>query len=113
MPTLTLYGIANCDACRKARRTLESQGRALRFHDLRTEGPDRLLIERMESSLGWENLLNRRSAAWRTLPESARTPLDRARALELMSEHPTLIKRPVVEDAGKFFLGLAAFLSAP
>jgi len=113
MATLTLYGIANCDACRKARRTLESRGRTVRFHDLRTDGLDHLLLERMESGLGWEDLLNLRSATWRALPESARMPLDRARALELMLEHPTLIKRPVIEDAGKFFLGLTDLPSAP
>lgn len=113
MATLTLYGIATCDACRKARQTLESRGRASRFHDLRTDGLDPLLLERMEIGLGWENLLNRRSTTWRALPEAARAPLDRTRALALMLEHPALIKRPVIEDAGKFFLGLADFPSDP
>ncbi|MDF9391843.1 MULTISPECIES: arsenate reductase [Methylococcus] len=113
MATLTLYGIANCDACRKARRALESRGYNLRFHDLRHDGLDPLLLGCMVTDLGWDNLLNRRSTTWRLLPESIRTSLDRERALELMLAHPTLIKRPVVEDAGQFFLGLADFPSIP
>lgn len=113
MSTLVVYGIASCDACRKARQTLERQGQALRFHDFRADGLDPALLERMESALGWENLLNRRSTTWRELPEPKHTPLDRTRALELMLEHPTLIKRPVIEDAGKFHLGLSAYLPTP
>ena len=110
MTTLTLYGIANCEACRKARQALESRGCSSCFHDLRRDGLDRLLLERMVTDLGWENLLNRRSATWRALQEPIRTPLQRERALELMLKHPTLIKRPVVEHAGRFFLGLADLL---
>ncbi|QJD29844.1 arsenate reductase [Methylococcus geothermalis] len=110
---IVVYGIARCDACCKARRTLERQGLAFRFHDFRADGLDRPLLERMEIALGWDNLLNRRSTTWRELPEPDRAPLNRVRALELMLEYPTLIKRPVIESAGAFFPGLAAYLPVP
>jgi arsenate reductase len=35
---ITVYGIANCDTCRKARKWLDQAGIAHRFHDFRKDG---------------------------------------------------------------------------
>jgi arsenate reductase len=35
---LTVYGIKQCDTCRKALKWLEGQGIKHRFHDFRTDG---------------------------------------------------------------------------
>ena len=34
---LTVYGIKNCDTCRRARRYLEDRNIEFRFHDLRED----------------------------------------------------------------------------
>jgi arsenate reductase len=100
---MILYGIQNCDTVKKARQWLASRGHDCRFHDFRVDGLDAPLLERLEGSLGWENLLNRRGTSWRNLGEADRANLDRERALALMLAHPTIIKRPVLET-GKIIL---------
>jgi len=37
---LTIYGIPNCDTCRKARKWLEQNSVQHQFHDVRVDGLD-------------------------------------------------------------------------
>ena len=94
---LTVYGIKNCDTVKKALKWLDGEGVAYRFHDLRADGVQAADVKRWCDALGWESLLNRRSTTWRELPETDKEGLDEAKALGLMVQHPTLIKRPVFE----------------
>lgn len=103
--TATLYGIRSCDTVRKARKWLAQQGIAHHFHDLREDGLDSDLLAGWVSALGWETLLNRRSTSWRQLDDSDRQNLDGDRALALMLDHPTLIKRPVLMVGGRVTVG--------
>ena len=94
---LILYGIKSCDTCRAARQWLEERGVEHRFHDLRMDGLEVQMLERWSERIGWEALLNRRSLTWRKIPEADREGVTRARAIALMLEHPTVVKRPVLE----------------
>lgn len=94
---IVVYGLKNCDSCRKATKLLEAAGRPFRFHDLRADGLPRDRLARWLAKAGWEALLNRRSTTWRDLPEADKAGLDAAKAARLLEGHPTLIKRPVVE----------------
>lgn len=105
---LTLYGLRNCDTCRKARTWLDRRGLAHRFHDFRTDGLDSELLEQFERALGWEALLNRRGTTWRGLPEADRAGLDRGKALALMLAHPALVKRPLLMAGGRTLLGFSS-----
>jgi arsenate reductase len=96
---LTIYGIPNCDSCRKARKFLAARGLEFKFHDIRKDGIDIQMLERWSGKVGWESLLNRKSLTWRQVPESDRQNMNRDRAMVLMLEEPTLIKRPVLESA--------------
>lgn len=98
---LTLYGIKSCDACRAARRWLDDHGIDHTLHDLRDDGLSVQMLERWASHLDWNKLLNKRSLTWRRIPEADRDNLSQSRAIALMLEHPTLVKRPVLER-GKF-----------
>lgn len=100
-----LYGIRNCDTCKKARTWLETRGIAFRFHDFREDGLDRSVLEEMEHALGWELLLNRRSTTWRQLSDADRQDLTREKSLQLMLRFPTLIKRPVLIANNKILAG--------
>ena len=102
-----LYGIKNCDTVKKARQWLEQQGIDYRFHDFRVDGLDTALLERIEASLGWEAMLNRRGTTWRKLQEAERENLNQEKALTLMLSHPTVIKRPVLESGGKMAIGFS------
>ena len=104
---IVIYGLKNCDSCRKAVKLMEAGGAAYRFHDLRADGlpADRLAI--WLERAGWEALVNRRSTTWRGLPEAEKADLDGARAAALLARHPTLIKRPVGEAGEELLVGLA------
>jgi Spx/MgsR family transcriptional regulator len=91
----TLYGIANCDKCREARRWFDNAGADYRFHDLRSDGIDATDIRTWLEQVPTETLVNRRSRTWRELPASQRTLDDPAAVGKLLCRHPTLIKRPV------------------
>jgi len=93
---VSLYGISNCDSCRKARKWLAGKGVEHEFIDIRESGLDPNLIDRWLKSVRWEDLVNRRSQTWRKIPESQREGLDTTGNRQLMLENPTLIKRPIV-----------------
>ncbi|WP_339926954.1 ArsC family reductase [uncultured Cobetia sp.] len=92
-----LYGIKTCDTCRKARRALDDRGVPYRWHDLREDGLSASLLESWLEQTAWSSLLNKRSTSWRNLSDEQRDSLDANSARALMLEHPTLIKRPILE----------------
>ncbi len=93
---MVLYGLKNCDTCRKALKLLPDA----EFRDVREEGvPENVLKSAYASFEG--ALLNTRSTTWRRLDEA-----ERARPpLELLADHPTLMKRPLIDDNGALHLG--------
>lgn len=106
--SLTIYGIPNCDTMKKARNWLDSHGIAYRFHDYKKAGVDADVLERAVERLGWEKLLNRAGTTFRKLPEQERADLDAARAIAIMTAHPSTIKRPLVVRGETIEAGFAA-----
>lgn len=104
----TLYGIPNCDTCRHARKWLDEHIVEHEFHDIRIDGLEIQAVHRWAGHVGWETLLNTRSQTWRKIPQSEREGIDAGRALSLMFEQPTLIKRPVLEHADEILVGFSA-----
>lgn len=102
---ITLYGIPNCDTCKKARRWLEQHGVEYRFHDVRADGLSSELLQRFIERLGWEKLLNKSSTSWRQLRPEQQANLDADKAKALMLETPTLLKRPILDAAGGLLVG--------
>jgi Spx/MgsR family transcriptional regulator len=106
--TLILYGISNCDTVKKARRWLDEQGVAYRFHDVRKDGLDAARLQGWIDALGWEKLLNKAGTTFRKLPDAQKESLDTAAAKALMLDQPAMIRRPVVEDANGVSVGFSA-----
>ncbi len=95
-PPVKLYGLKTCDTCRKALKELETA----EFHDLRADGLPKDVARAAHARFG-SDLVNRRSTTWRQLSEA-----DRSRdALALLADHPTLMKRPLIDDDGTLYLG--------
>ena len=103
--TIKLYGIPNCDTVKKARKWLEARGIDYAFHDYKKEGADPQKLERWIAEKGVDVLLNRRGTTFRKLPDAQKADIDAARAVTLLQEHPSMIKRPVVEHAGGLLVG--------
>lgn len=104
---ITVYGIPNCDTCRKARRWLDDRGADYRFHDFRKDGLERATVAAWLAELGADVLVNRRGTTWRQLPEQDRARLE-TDAADLLVAHPTLIKRPVIDLGDRRQVGFAA-----
>lgn len=93
---MDLYGLKTCDTCRKALKVLPNTT----FVDVRAQGvPDEILTRALD--LFGADLLNTRSTTWRALSTD-----DRARpAAELLKDHPTLMKRPLIVSDQNMWLG--------
>ncbi|MFN3913005.1 ArsC/Spx/MgsR family protein [Hyphomonas sp.] len=99
-----LFGLKNCDTCKKALKDLEARGAAPEFVDIRAEADLAALLPRWIAAAG-DRLVNRSSTTWRGLSDE-----DKARAtgssLEgLLLGHPALIKRPVIETGSDILVG--------
>ena len=94
---IDFYGIKNCDTVKKARGWLDGLGLDYAFHDYKKSGADPAKLREWVAAQGWERILNRKGPTFRKLPDADRSDLDAAKAIRLMSEHTSAIKRPIVE----------------
>ncbi|RLJ60237.1 arsenate reductase-like glutaredoxin family protein [Litoreibacter meonggei] len=92
---MKLYGIKTCDTCRKALKALPDA----QFIDVRATPLDRAELQRFLDAFG-ADLVNTRSTTWRGMTEAERA----ADPLDQLAAHPTLMKRPVI-DNGTLYLG--------
>ncbi|MDP2902435.1 MAG: arsenate reductase [Methylovulum sp.] len=104
----TLYGIRNCDTVKKVRLWLDQNGITYRFHDFRSDGLTLGLLEDFVARSDWNILLNRNSTSWRQLGADQKADLTGQKAIELMLNTPTLIKRPILDTGDQLVIGFIA-----
>jgi len=102
---ITIYGIPNCDKCRAANKWFESHGVSYNFHDLRTDGLSAGTVKQWQKAVADDCLMNKRSQTWRKIDASEREGLSSEGNRQLMLDHPTLIKRPVVVAGSTVIVG--------
>lgn len=102
---IVVYGIKSCDTMKKARAWLDGHGVAYEFHDYKAAGIDKAALSGWAKDVGWETLLNRAGTTFRKLPDSDKEGLTEAKAIKLMLDQPSMIKRPVVAHGGKLLVG--------
>lgn len=106
---VTLYGLKNCDSCRKALKEIEADGHQVAMIDVREDGMDPGLLAGLLAKHGDDVLLNRKSTTWRELPDDEKDQ----KVYTLLTNHPALMKRPVlVADEGKSYVGWSADIRA-
>ncbi len=105
MATITLYGIKNCDTMKKARAWLDEHGVDYTFHDYKVAGIDAVHLKRWAAEAGWQTVLNRAGTTFRKLPDARKADLDERKAIALMQEQPSMIKRPVLEVGARLLVG--------
>ena len=103
----TIYGIKNCDTMKKARAWLEAHGIEHDFHDYKVAGVERAKLEAWAKIVGWEVLLNRAGTTFRKLPDNKKQNIDERKAIELMLEQSSMIKRPVLEHGKTVLVGFS------
>jgi arsenate reductase len=111
MSTATLYGIPNCDTVKKARAWLDAHGVAYTFHDFKKAGIEHAMVESWLRDVPWEVLVNRKGTTWRALPDARKAAIiDAASATALMLESSSVVKRPVLQFAGRTHVGFSTQL---
>lgn len=91
---MRVFSLKSCDTCRKALKELNAAGHTPEVIDIRSD-LTRADIQRIVAAVG-DAAVNRRSTTWRTLSDQDRalSPLD------VITAHPTVMKRPVIESDG-------------
>ena len=102
---IVVFGLSNCDSCRKALTWLRNQQIEYHFVDYRKNVLEESTLSNWIKDVGWENILNRRSSTWRDLSSEKKEGLTADGAKTLMLEFPTLIKRPIIETGGRILIG--------
>lgn len=102
---MKIYHLKTCDTCRKAIKALRTAGHEPELIDVRADGVDRATLIRFEAALGYGALVNKKSTTWRGLSEAQKSKLTRETAIALLLEHPTLMKRPVIDQNDVLTLG--------
>ncbi len=106
MQKITVYGIPNCDTTKKAISWLNKNKIAFSFHDYKQEGISRQKLEEWFDKESWETIFNKRSTTWRALPLTEQKKLkDQASAIDIMRQHNSIIKRPLIEAGSHLIVG--------
>ncbi|MCK9285743.1 MAG: arsenate reductase [Rhodocyclaceae bacterium] len=102
----TLYGIKNCDTMKKALAWCAGNGIEYTFYDYKKQGVPRERLVAWCRAIGWKTLVNTAGSTYRKLTPEQQEITTQSKAIALMVEYPSLIKRPVVETgSGQLLVG--------
>ncbi|MDB5660042.1 MAG: hypothetical protein JWS10_2657 [Cypionkella sp.] len=97
---MILYGISTCDTCKKAIKALEAAGRDVTFRDIRAEPLSEAEIDKIVMEFG-DRVVNKQSTTYRGFGEFLKASDPEAQ----IAAQPAVMKRPVIDADGKFYLG--------
>lgn len=99
---MIIYGIKNCDTIKKSLQWIKQKKVEFQFHDYKIQGITRDKLKAWTEQTSWENLVNKKGTTWRKIDETVKAATTNAeKAVDLMQENPSLIKRPIAERNGK------------
>jgi arsenate reductase (glutaredoxin) len=98
--TMILYGISTCDTCKRALKTLAAAGKDVTFRDIRAEPLSTAEIEAITHEFG-DLAVNRQSTTYRAFNDYLKASDPEAQ----IAAQPTVMKRPVINDGGRWHLG--------
>jgi arsenate reductase len=105
-PTYRIYGIKNCDSMKKAFGFFDERGIDYVFHDYKKAGVPRERLVEWCRTLGWKTLLNTKGTTWRKLTPEQQDITSQSKAVTVMLENPSVVRRPVVETPqGQILVG--------
>ncbi len=97
---MILYGISTCDTCKKAIKAIESAGRDVTFRDIRANPLSEAEIDKIVTEFG-DLAVNKQSTTYRGFSDFLKASEPEAQ----IAAQPAVMKRPVIESDGKFYLG--------
>ncbi|HCL04754.1 MAG TPA: ArsC family reductase [Chitinophagaceae bacterium] len=101
----TIYGIPNCDTVKKVLNWMKERNIHYQFHDYKTMGITAKELKSWCDQVGWETIFNKRSTTYKELlPAIQASVTNASKAIPLMIENTSIIKRPVITKADKVIL---------
>lgn len=91
-----MYGIQNCNTVKKACVWLEEHHKSFEFHNYKKEGISESILNEWIQKAGVEQLLNKRGTTWKKLDAGQKESINDQKALVIMLDNPSIIKRPVL-----------------
>jgi Spx/MgsR family transcriptional regulator len=103
---LVIYGIPNCNSVKKTREWLTTHGVDYQFHDFKKSGIDAVTLQEWLKAVPLDKLINKKGTTWRGLSAEQQAMANASEtAIELMMAHTSVIKRPVVVNSDRVFVG--------
>ncbi len=93
---------------KKAFAWLEGKGIEYTFYDYKKLGVPVEQLKAWIKQAGWEAVINTRGTTFRHLPASRQQDLNATKAVALLEEFPSAIKRPVLEHGKSLLIGFEA-----
>ena len=97
---MILYGISTCDTCKKALKAFEATGRDVTFRDIRAQPLSEAEIDKIVMEFG-DRAVNKQSTTYRGFNDFLKVSDPEAQ----IAAQPAVMKRPVIDADGKFYLG--------
>lgn len=97
---MILYGISTCDTCKKAIKAIEAAGKSVTFRDVRANPLSAAEIDLIVQEFG-DRAVNKTSPTYRSFSDFLRESEPEAQ----IAAQPTVMKRPVIQDGNRWFLG--------
>ena len=97
---MILSGISTCDTCKKALKALKTAGRDVTFRDIRAQPLSEAEIDKIVMEFG-DRAVNKQSTTYRGLNDFLKVSDPEAQ----IAAQPAVMKRPVIDADGKFYLG--------
>lgn len=99
---MIVYGIKNCNTVKSALDWLKKEKIEFEFHDYKAKGISESKLKDWSKQVGWETLVNKKGMTWRKLDDKTKAKVTtQTAAIELMTKQTSVIKRPLIEVAGK------------
>lgn len=103
---MIVYGIKNCDTMKKSFVWLDEQQLSYTFHDYKKVGITHEKLQDWLSKVDVKQLINTKGTTFKKLtPEQQASINEQEKAISLMLEQPSMIKRPLIEYKGQILLG--------
>ena len=97
---MILYGISTCDTCKRAVKELQAAGKDVSFRDIRATPLSVAEIEAITHEFG-DLAVNQQSTTYRAFNDFLKASEPEAQ----IAAQPTVMKRPVIQDGGRWYLG--------
>lgn len=97
---MRFFGLKACDTCRKALKSIKEKDLPVTVIDVRADGIAPADQAQIVAQFG-DAALNRASTTWRGLSDAEKAQ----DAATLLAAHPTLMKRPVIQNGDVWTIG--------